>query len=293
MQVLCKFYKLDVTGIYDPVYSTVHLMKYLESDVMLYKWYRGLFLYHKVNEFTMHSLGWFKQSIIGWWWRLGDKTMQSPHKLLCLLYQDYCDLTADSGFTTSAPKKQKRWVPHPGSSPPPNQRKEGSKIPQSQTSVTKSNNMILFLHYVVCCCNWLECHQARSSPRHGVKKGYILKRCTVWSPFDHCLITVWSLFDHHLITVWSSFDHCWITVWSFDHHSITGFTEHLRVRWYPIWACAAASREVLWTFYETQFSSLYNYVIACKNASRCHSHCWSREWCEGHIIKNTKTKVCV
>ena len=30
----------------------------------------------------------------------------SPHKL-CLLRQDYCDLTADSGFTTSAPKKQK------------------------------------------------------------------------------------------------------------------------------------------------------------------------------------------
>ena len=49
IQVLCKllFYKLDITGIYDPVYSAVHPMKYLESDVMRYKWYWGLFAKYK------------------------------------------------------------------------------------------------------------------------------------------------------------------------------------------------------------------------------------------------------
>ena len=36
MQVLCKllFYNLDITGLDDPLYSAVHPMKYLESDVM-------------------------------------------------------------------------------------------------------------------------------------------------------------------------------------------------------------------------------------------------------------------
>ena len=36
MQVLCKllFYNFYKTGLYDPLYSTVHPMKYLESDVI-------------------------------------------------------------------------------------------------------------------------------------------------------------------------------------------------------------------------------------------------------------------
>ena len=128
IQVLCKllFYKLDTTGVYDLVYSTVHPMKYLESDVMRYKWYWGLFAKYKQVD---NAISWLllctlsSQSLDGGE-GLETKLWLSPHKLLCLLYQDYCDLTADSGFTTSAPKKQKIWVPYPGSSPPPSQRKK-------------------------------------------------------------------------------------------------------------------------------------------------------------------------
>ena len=39
MQVLCKLllYNKYITGAYDLLYSAVHPMKYLESDVMWYK----------------------------------------------------------------------------------------------------------------------------------------------------------------------------------------------------------------------------------------------------------------
>ena len=50
MKVLCKLllYILYITGVYDALYSAVHPMKYLENDVMWYK-YNNLYLIEPIN----------------------------------------------------------------------------------------------------------------------------------------------------------------------------------------------------------------------------------------------------
>ena len=79
MQVLCQLllYNFYITGVYDSLYCAVHPMKYLESDVMLYKWLK-LSVASRPHPATASS-GKLGRSKVSHEWRQRFIIVEFPH----------------------------------------------------------------------------------------------------------------------------------------------------------------------------------------------------------------------